>query len=118
MSGPMASYVYVGDDGTSYKVKLPGWEATITNTASAVLQGLTAPTTEPQLPRGIRRRKRYYRITATGREGSLTVLKTNSAIWTDPDGTGVIVPLFAATPPTTNNATLQGATGERRKAIG
>lgn len=109
MAGPMARYVYTSDDATAYAVRMPQWEA--------ALQTATAATTQPNLPRGIRRRKRYYRITATGREGSITVLDSADAVYTAAFGTAVIIPLFGVATPGTANATWEGRTGERDKHI-
>lgn len=117
MSGPMTHAVYIADDATHYCIRLPQWEANLANHAGDALQTVTACTTEPSLPKGLRRRKRYYQITATGQEGSVTVLSATSAAWIDPAGTALVVPLFDAATPGANNATLRGATGERRKVV-
>lgn len=117
MSGPTTKAVYTGDNGTAYAVRLPTWEYNLTNAGATISQTKTPATTEPELPRGVRRRKRFYKITATGQEGSVTVLDPASTLWTVAAGTGAEVPLFAAAPPGANNASLTGATGERRKAI-
>jgi len=109
MSGPSAKYVYTADDGTDYSCRMPTWEAT--------LQSGVAATTEPSMPKGLLRRKRYYKITATGKEGSVTVLNPTNAIYLNPFGTGVIIPLFNAAIAGSNNATLQGRTGERTRNI-
>ena len=101
--------IYTSDDGNDYSVRLPSWEAN--------LQSASAATTEPSLPKGYQRRKRYYKITAGGREGTVTVLSVASTLWTNPFGTGVIIPLFGAATPSTANATLEGRTGEKSKHL-
>jgi hypothetical protein len=40
-----------------------------------------------------------------------------SNLWTSPPGTVLEIPGFNVAPPVANNATLQGRTGERTKAI-
>lgn len=107
MSGPTVLAVYTSDDGNDYKVRIPVWEAS--------LQTPGTPTTQPQLPRGYRRRKRYYRITASGKEGSVTVLNAGEPIWADAVGTAVSIPVLGSG--TSAASTWQGATGERRKSV-
>jgi hypothetical protein len=117
MAGPAESVVYTADDTTAYCVKVPTWEANVTNHAATLTQAATACTTEPPKPAGVRRRRRYYIITATGKEGSFTVLDSASNLWTSPVGTAITIPLFGAAPPGADNATLRGRTGERTKAV-
>ena len=117
MAGPSIKAVYTGDNGTAYSVRMPLWEFNVTNAAATLTQAGTAATIEPPLPKGTRRRKRYYVVTATGQEGSFTVLDAVSNLWTSAVGTALEIPLFETAAPGANNATLRGATGERRKAI-
>src|SRR5438876_10251110 len=100
MSGPSIRAVYTADDGTAYAVRLPTWEYNVTNAAATLTQSGTPATTEPTLNAGIRRRKRYYRITATGKEASFTVLDPISNLWTSAPGTATEIPTFNAAPPT------------------
>jgi len=116
MSGPAIKAVYTGDNGTAYSVSLPQWEYDVSDHAAALTQGGTPATTQPNLPKGVRRRRRYYRITATGVEGSFTVLDSTSNLWTSAVGTAIQIPLFNSAV-AANNATLRGRTGERTKAI-
>lgn len=116
MSGPSAKYVYTDDSGTARAVTMPVWEAVVSDFAAVLDQGQTPATTEPALPRGVQRRKRYYRITATGKEGSLTVLDPVSNVWTAAAGTAILIPLFNSAV-VANNATLEGRTGERMRHI-
>jgi hypothetical protein len=109
MAGAAARYVYTSDDGTDYAVRMPTWEAT--------LQSASAATTEAPLPKGYQRRKRYYRLTASGREGSVTVCDSTNGIYTADFGTGVIIPTWATATPGSNNATWEGRTGEKSKHI-
>ena len=113
----MAHYVYTADDATAYSARIPVWEANFSNHAATLTQTPVAATTQANLPTGIRRRKRYYRLTATGVEGSITVLNVASNLWTSPVGTPVLVPLFNAAIAGADNATLRGRTGERTKAV-
>lgn len=117
MAGPSTRAVYTGDNGTAYEVRLPTWEFNVTDSTATLTQAGTLATTQPPLPKGVRRRKRFYRITATGVEGSFTVLDSTSNLWTSAPGTPLEIPLFGTAAPVANNATLQGATGERRKNI-
>ena len=107
MAGATVKAVYVSDDASTYKIRMPAWEG--------ALQTVGSVTTQPQLPRGYRRRKRYYSVTATGKEGSITVLDPNHALWTDPAGTALSIPTLGSG--TATACTLQGATGERRKSV-
>jgi hypothetical protein len=107
MAGASVLAVYSSDDGDDYRVRMPAWEG--------ALQTVGTVTTQPGLPRGYRRRKRYYRVTATGREGTITVLSVGHALWTDPVGTAVTIPTLGSG--TATACTLQGATGERRKTV-
>jgi len=108
MAGATVKDVYSSDTtGVDYAVRLPSWEA--------ALQTASAATTEPPLPKGISRRKRYYRITSTGKEGSVTCLSITDALWTDPPGTAVSIPVLGSG--SAAAATLQGNTGERRRNI-
>jgi hypothetical protein len=116
MSGASARYVYTADDGTAYAVRLPVWEANVADHAATIGQTATLATTEPDLPRGITRRKRYYVITASGKEGSVTVLDSISSLYTASNGHVLQVPLFNSAV-AADNATLRGRTGEKTKAI-
>jgi hypothetical protein len=107
MAGATVLAVYSSDDGTDYRVRMPAWEGT--------LQTVGTVSTQPPLPRGYRRRKRFYRVTATGREGSITVLNSGHALWTDPVGTAISIPTLGSG--TATASTLAGATGERRKTV-
>lgn len=98
---------YVSDDGNNYRVRIASWVAT--------RQSATAATTEPPLPRGYRMRRRYYKITASGKEESFVVVDTSSTDWTDAFGTSTTVPTLGSG--TATAVTLQGRTGERDKAI-
>jgi len=116
MSGPSSRNRYISDQGTNYAVRLPNWERDVDATGGGAAQNVTAATTEPGLPKGYRRRKRYYVITASGVEGSITVLDPASTLWTAADGHAILIPLFNSAV-VANNATLRGSTGERHKTI-
>jgi hypothetical protein len=116
MSGPSARFVYTADDGTAYAVRIPIWESVLADHAATIGQTATAATTQPDAPKGLRRRKRYYVITATGKEGSFTVLDAISTINTAANGHVLQVPLFNSAV-AADNATLRGRTGERTRAI-
>ena len=107
MAGVTQKAVYHSDDGNAYAIRLPSWEA--------ALQTVTSPTTEPPLPKGYRRRKRFYRINGTGKEGSVTVCSSSDTLYTNAFGTAVSIPVLGSG--TAAASTLQGRTGERDKAI-
>ena len=107
MSGPMSRVVYTSDNTQSYSLKMPTWVATLTGAADA--------TTEPGLPKGFRPRRRYFRVTATGKEGSFVCPTPTTTQYTADAGTGVIVPQFESALATAANATLAGARGEGRR---
>jgi hypothetical protein len=107
MSGPMSHVQYVSDDGVTYCVRMPTWQA--------ALQTTTACTTQANLPKGYRRRFRYARVTATGREHRLTVVSTGDTLYTDAFGTAVSLPTLGSG--TATAATLSGRTGERDKVV-
>jgi hypothetical protein len=99
---------YVSDVGVTYQVKMPQWVATLT--------GAAVGNANPPAPKGLRPRRRYYRHNDTGREGSFVVPAVTGAMYTDPFDTAVTVEagVFGGAG---IQATLQGATGERRKHI-
>jgi len=116
MSGPAARYVYTADDGTAYATTIPLWQANLADHAATIGQTATLATTQPTLPKGLRRRKRYFFITATSKERSFTVLDPVATIFTAAIGHVLEVPLFNSAV-AADNATLRGRTGERTKAI-
>jgi len=107
MSGAMAHYVYTADDATAYRIKAPTWVAGI--------QTATAASTQPTLPKGLRPRRRYLRVTATGKEHSVVVFDSADALYTEAFGTAVSIPTLGSG--TATACTAQGRTGERTKAI-
>jgi hypothetical protein len=108
MAGPMTHVDYTADDLSTCRLKTPQWNAT--------LQGAGAATAVVNCPKGLRPRRRFYRITATGREGSFVVFDPANAHYTDDFGTAVTVEngVYGGTGVA---ATLEGRTGERSKAI-
>lgn len=117
MAGPTSKCVYTAEDGNTYAVRLPTWEATLGQAVGPSLQTCTAATTQAPLPKGIRRRKRYLRDDSTGREDPITVLDNTQSVWTAAFGSGAIRPELGADTPIVNNVTLQGRTGERDKSV-
>jgi len=107
MAGPTDKVVYNSDDGTAYAIRIPQWEA--------ALQTVVTATTEPQLKKGYSRRKRYYRVTGTGKEGSITVCSVSDSLYTDAVGTAINIPVLGSG--TAAASTLQGATGEKRRVV-
>jgi hypothetical protein len=109
MSGPLVHVDYVSDDTHSYLIRVPQWVATLTGA------GVAAATAS--LPRGYKKRRRFYRVTATGKEGSFVVPNVGMSMWTNNFGAPVIVPVAGAATPAAANATLAGRTGERDKSL-
>lgn len=108
MAGAMTHVVYTDDTGTAYRLRMAGWAATLT--------GATAATNQPSMPKGLRPRKRYAVVTATGRERSFICPSTSTTQWTAAAGTAVT--LETGVYGSTGLAgTLAGRTGERSKAI-
>jgi hypothetical protein len=116
MSGASHDYVYTADDATAYALRIPDWVANVADHAATIGQTATLATTQPALPKGVRPRRRYCVITATGREKSFVVLDPVSNLWTAARGHVLQVPLFNSAV-TADNATLRGRTGEKMKAI-
>jgi len=98
---------YVSDDGNNYRTRIASWVAT--------RQSATAATTEPSLPKGYKMRRRFFKITSSGKEGSFPVMDVTFTDWTDAFGTSTTVPTLGSG--TATPVTLQGRTGERDKAI-
>jgi hypothetical protein len=109
MAGPRTRVDYTSDTGDVYRTSIPSWVAT--------LLGASTGTATASMPKGLKPRRRYARITATGREKSFVVPDIGAAHWTDGFGTAVIVPLFGAAVPGSANATLEGRTGEKTRDI-
>ena len=100
---------YVSDDGTEYTTKYPTWLYNL----------FTAPTnaSTTTMPRGMKKRRRYARVTATGKEHSFPVWDDGDALYTAPYGTAVTTEIGVTPAATGFPSTLQGRTGERTKNI-
>lgn len=92
MTGTATHINYISDDGNTYRVLVPSWQATFTGDAAA--------TATVGLPKGYQRRKRMLRDSTTGKEYKITVGDITKAAWT----TG-----FGATPGT--EPTIPGHAG-------
>lgn len=108
VAGSMTHVVYTDDTGTAYKLRIAAWVATLT--------GATAATTQPSMPKGLKPRKRYFQVTATGRERSFICPSTSVAQWTAAEGTAVTAEtgVYGSTGVA---GTLTGRTGEKKRAI-
>jgi hypothetical protein len=109
MAGPRTRVDYTSDTGDIYRTSIPTWVAT--------LLGVSTGTATATMPKGLKPRRRFARITASGKEHSFVVPNVGVTNWTADFGTAVIVPLFGAAVPGSANATLEGRTGERTKDI-
>ncbi len=107
MAGPMTHTDYISDDGNTYIVSMPAWVAT--------LQGAGAATATANLPKGVRARRRYLRVTATGREHPVVVADPAATLYTEGFGTAHTIPTLGSA--TATAVTSQGRTGERDRAI-
>ena len=107
MSGPMLHYIYTSDDGTAYRALAPTWVA--------AAQTATTSTTEPSLPKGLKKRRRYWRNTATGREHAIPVFSAADSLYTSAFGTALSIPTLGSG--TATAGTLLGRTGEKTRAI-
>lgn len=79
MAGPSTHIAYISDDGATYRVLVPAWQATVTGDAALA--------TGPGLPKGYRRRHRMLQDTATGKQFKVTVGDITKSIWTSGFGT-------------------------------
>lgn len=102
MAGPATHINYISDDGTTYRVLVPSWVATFTGDAAA--------TATVGLPKGYRRRHRFFRNT-TGKVIRITVGDITKSAWTAAFNT---TPAPQPLPPgePTSGWTAQGRTGE------
>jgi hypothetical protein len=107
MAGPRTPIDYTSDTGAVYLIKMPTWQAT--------LLGVSTGTATAPPPKGLRKRVRYVRVTATGREHKVVVPDIGLTHWTDPFGTSVTIPTLGSG--TATACTLEGRTGERTKNI-
>lgn len=109
MAGATTKADYVSDDGVTYQVRYPTW----------LFNLFTAPTTASTtpLPKGHRRRVRFARVTASGREHKLAVWSVADPLYTAAVGTAVTTEIGAVPGATGFPSTLQGRVGERDKAV-
>ncbi len=105
----MASGDYHADDGTTYKTKYPSW------LISLFTDFTTASTTT--LPRGLQKRKRYAKVTASGKEHSFHVWSATDLLFSDAYGTAVTTEIGVTPAATGFPSTLQGRTGEKTRNI-
>jgi len=75
MAGPAVTIEYISGPGTHYNVLVPSWQQTFTTDA-------TPATATAGAPKGFRRRRRYLRDVATGKEIRVTVGDVTKAAWT------------------------------------
>jgi hypothetical protein len=109
MAGAMTRADYVSDNGTTYTTKYPLWLFNLFTAPS------TASTTT--MPKGMRKRRRYSRVTASGKEKSFPVWSAADALYTGAYGTAVTTEIGVTPAATGFPSTLQGRTGERTKNI-
>jgi hypothetical protein len=109
MAGAMTRADYVSDNGTTYTRKYPTW----------LFNLFTAPTTgsSTTMPKGMRARKRYARVTASGKEHSFPVWDPGDSLYTAAFGTAVTTEVGVTPAATGFPSTLQGRTGERTKNL-
>jgi hypothetical protein len=107
MSGPRVEVDYTSDTGAVYRIKVPTWVNALLGTSPGTA------TTPP--PKGLRLRKRYLRVTSTGREKSVVIPDIGNTLWTNGFGTAVSIPVLGSG--TAAPGTLEGRTGERTKDI-
>jgi hypothetical protein len=99
MAGVMGEFVYVSDDGVSYRIRM--------DASNAAAVGATAAGTEPTKPGRTHPRYLLARHPTTGRERRITV--------TNPVGATIVLPDFNALMAATNFL-VEGRIGERRFA--
>ena len=109
MAGATARGDYHGDDGTLYTTKYPSW-------LIALFTDFTATSTTT-LPRGLKKRRRYARVTASGKEHSFPVWSATDPLYSDAYGTAVTTEIGVTPAATGFPSTLQGRSGEKTRNI-
>ena len=109
MSGAKTSGDYVSDNGTTYKTSYPTWLWNL----------FTAPTSASTttMPKGMKKRRRYFKVNATGKEGSFPVWSAGDALYTSAFGTAVTTEIGAYPSSIGLISKTSGRTGERDKNI-
>lgn len=107
MAGPMIRVDYTSDTGLVCRAKMPQWAAT--------LQGVTTGTATATCPTGLKKRIRYVRVTATGREHKIMVPNVGADFWTEDFGTAHTIPTLGSG--TATNVTSEGRTGEKTRDV-
>ena len=109
MAGATTRADYTSDNGTTYTTRYPTW----------LFNLFTAPTTASTttIPKGLRKRRRYTRVTASGKEKSMPVWSAADALYTSAYGTAITTEIGVTPGATGFPSTTQGRTGERTKNI-
>jgi hypothetical protein len=107
MAGVTTLVDYVSDTGVTCRTRIPAWVAT--------LQGASTGTSTVTCPKGLRKRVRYVRVTATGREHKLVVPDVGATFWTEGFGTSHTIPTLGSG--TATAVTSEGRTGEKTRDI-
>lgn len=100
---------YVSDAGVTYTTKYPTW----------LFNLFTAPTTASTttMPKGMKKRRRFAKVTASGKEHSFPVWSAADALYTGAYGTAITTEIGVTPGATGFPSTLQGRTGEKSKNI-
>jgi hypothetical protein len=109
MSGAKTKADYVSDNGTTYTTSYPTWLFNLFTAPS------TASTTT--MPRGMKKRRRYFKVNATGKEGSFPVWSAADPLYTGAFGVAVTTEIGAYPGATGLVSKTAGRTGERDKNI-
>jgi hypothetical protein len=109
MAGATTRADYVSDNGSTYTTRYPTW----------LFNLFTAPTTASVLtmPRGMKKRRRYAKVTASGKEHSYPVWSAADALYTSAYGTAITTEIGVTPAATGFPSTAQGRTGEKSKNI-
>lgn len=109
MAGTMTRADYVSDNGTTFTTKYPTWLFNLFTTPTS------ASTTT--MPKGMKKRKRFYKVTATGREKSAPVWSAADALYTEAYGSARTLEIGVTPAATGFPCTAQGRTGEKTRNI-
>jgi len=82
MAGPTQRIDYVSDDGHTYDINIPAWQATVAGEP-------VGTTGTGSLPKGGRRRYRMMLNTGTGREYKVAFANTTLSNWTVGTGSAI-----------------------------
>lgn len=106
MAGPTTRTDYVSDDGHTYDINIPAWQATVAGTTPGTVG-------TGSLPKGGRSRYRMMLNTGTGREYKVHFANVTQPLWTANTGTSITYSRGTNGPPS-GTYVWGGRIGERQ----